>query len=53
MRMIREIVTKLAAALATPRMSTYLCDGCDLRDHCSLPPDRRRLCWETRANRPR
>lgn len=54
MRAIREMLSKFASAMAAQRkLSNYLCQGCDLRDHCSLPPWRRQLCAETRALRPR
>lgn len=54
MRAIRDFFSKFAQALASSsyQPSRYVCAACDVRDHCSLPPGRRRLCWETRAQRP-
>ena len=53
MRFIRDFVAKLASALAPRKVSQYVCNSCDLRDNCSLPANRRQLCWEVRAMRPR
>jgi hypothetical protein len=54
MSMLREIIAKVAAAIATQRqISRFNCEGCDLRDYCSLPAERRQLCWEARAFHPR
>ncbi len=50
MRVLRDILARLNKAIAPPpAASRYMCAGCDQRDHCGLPPARRRLCWETRA----
>jgi len=54
MRTLRELITKLAAAIAAQRkLSNFMCNGCELRDYCNLPSSRRQLCCESRAIRPR
>ena len=54
MSKLREIIARVAAAIATQhRISRFNCEGCDLRDSCNLPAERRQLCWEARAFRPR
>jgi len=54
MRALRELMSQLATAIGTRQtLSRYICEGCELRDACHIPAGRRRLCWETRANRPR
>ena len=53
MHTLLELLSKLANAITAERkLSRYNCAGCDLRDHCHLPPWRRQLCVETRAMRP-
>jgi len=47
MSMLRKIIEKFATAIVTRRqISRFNCEGCDLRDYCSLPAERRQLCWE-------
>jgi hypothetical protein len=54
MRAVREIIAKFATAITTQRsMSGFMCEGCESRNLCSLPANRRQLCNETRAMRPR
>lgn len=54
MRAIRDLISKFANALAAERdASRYVCASCEMHDRCSLPPSRRRLCWEVRAMWPR
>jgi hypothetical protein len=54
MRLLREFFEKLLSAVAVQRpLSGFICEGCDLREHCRLPVHRRQLCSEIRALRPR
>jgi len=53
MYQLREIIKKLTITVAAQRqLSRFMCEGCELRDRCSLPASRRQLCCETRALRP-
>jgi hypothetical protein len=53
MSKLREILEDLKGAIAAQRaVSRFMCEGCELRDRCSLPAHRRQLCWEARALRP-
>jgi hypothetical protein len=54
MSMLSKIIEKSVTAIVTRRqISRFNCEGCDLRDYCSLPAEKRQLCWEARAFRPR
>lgn len=54
MRKLRKLIESLRSAITTQRVvSRFMCEGCDLRDGCSLPAYLRLLCWEARALRPR
>jgi hypothetical protein len=53
MRLLREIVAWIAALGTQRPLSRFVCEGCDMRDACSLPAGRRQMCQEARALRPR
>ena len=54
MSIFREFIAQVATAIAAQRkLSRLICNGCELRNHCQMPPERRQLCWEIRAVRPR
>jgi hypothetical protein len=54
MRTLSDAIVKFANAVVRQRrLSRFACTGCEMRDRCSLPAQRRRLCQEVRALRPR
>ncbi len=54
MRLLRDFVEWLVNTVAAQRsLSGFMCEGCDLREHCCLAAYRRQLCSEMRALRPR
>jgi hypothetical protein len=53
MRALSDAIARFASAVTRQRrLSRFVCAGCEMRDRCSLPAYRRRLCQEVRAVLP-